>query len=185
MEIVKINPNQPEPNVIAQARATLLRGGIIAYPTDTVYGLGAIVSHPAAVRRIKEIKGRAKHKPLSIMVKDLAMADYYGELKPGAERYLPGRFTVLINKKATVPSWITPNNFVGIRIPEYAFTRLLMAGLLEAVVTTSANISWQTPVHSISNLLAQVGQRADMIDLIIDAGELAFNPPSTLVNMSE
>ncbi|MFA5270621.1 MAG: Sua5/YciO/YrdC/YwlC family protein, partial [Patescibacteria group bacterium] len=74
---------------------------------------------------------------------------------------------------------------VGIRIPDYPFTKLLMAGLLEAVVTTSANLSRQVPVHSIPDLLSQVGERADMIDLIIDAGELAFNPPSTLINMSE
>lgn len=158
---------------------------MIAYPTDTVYGLGAIVSDQAAVERIKEIKGRSNNKPLSIMVQDLAMAEHYGELKPGAERYLPGRYTLLLRKRETVPPWITPNDFVGVRILDYPFTKALMAGLPEAVVTTSANISRQVPVHSISDLLAQVGDRAGMIDLIIDAGELAFNPPSTLVNMSE
>jgi len=185
MEIIKLNPVLPEPEVIEKVRATLLKGGVIAYPTDTVYGLGAMVNNQAAVKKITQIKGRSENKPLSIMVKDLAMADYYGELRPGTERYLPGRFTILIKKRDTVPAWITPNDFVGIRIPDYPFTKLLMAGLLEAVVTTSANLSRQVPVHSIPDLLAQVGERADMIDLIIDAGELAFNPPSTLINMSE
>jgi L-threonylcarbamoyladenylate synthase len=185
MEIIKINPNQPEPELIEKVRTALLKGGVIAYPTDTVYGLGAVISNAAAVRRINEIKSRVEHKPLSIMVKDPEMADYYGELKPGAEKYLPGRFTILIKKKPTVPAWITPNDLVGVRIPDYLFTKLLMQQMMEAVVTTSANISRQVPVHSIADLLAQVGKRADMIDLIVDAGELAFNPPSTLINMSE
>jgi tRNA threonylcarbamoyl adenosine modification protein (Sua5/YciO/YrdC/YwlC family) len=184
MEIVKINPDQPEPELIEKVRATLLKGGVIAYPTDTVYGLGAVISDAAAVKRINEIKSRVEHKPLSIMVKDLEMADHYGELKPGSERYLPGPYTILITKKPTVPAWITPNELVGVRIPDYLFTRLLMQQMMEAVVTTSANISRQVPVHSITDLLAQVGERADMIDLIIDAGELAVNPPSTLINMS-
>ena len=185
MEIIKINPNQPEPELIEKVRITLLRGGVIAYPTDTVYGLGALVSNQSAVQRIKEIKGRVGHKPLSIMVKDLEMADHYGELRPGAEKYLPGRFTILIVKKPTVPLWITPNELVGVRIPDYLFTKLLMKQMMEAVVTTSANLSRQVPVHSIPDLLAQVGKRADMIDLIVDAGELAFNPPSTLIDMSK
>ncbi|MBN2585248.1 threonylcarbamoyl-AMP synthase [Patescibacteria group bacterium] len=184
MEIIKLNPVSPEPELIEKVRAILLRGGVIAYPTDTVYGLGALVSNLAAVKKINDIKERTADKPLSIMVKDLEMADYYGKIKSGIERYLPGRFTILVNKKDTVPTWITPNEFVGIRIPDYPFTKMLMAGMFEAVVTTSANISRQVPVHSIADLLAQVGKRADMIDLIVDAGELAFNPPSTLINMS-
>jgi len=184
MEIIKLNPRSIEPEVVERARATLLKGGVIAYPTDTVYGLGAVVSDQAAVGRIKEVKGRSENKPLSIMVQDFAMAEHYGELKPGAERYLPGRYTLLLRKKATVPPWITPNDFVGVRIPDYPFTKALMAGLPEAVVTTSANISRQPPVHSVADFLAQVGERAAMIDLIVDAGELAFNPPSTLINMS-
>jgi len=185
MEIIKLNPISPEPEVVEKVRATLLKGGVIAYPTDTVYGLGALASDRLAVKKIKEIKGRAENKPLSIMVRDFEMADYYGELRPGAEKYLPGRFTILLKKKNTVPAWITPNDFVGVRIPDYPFTKLLMTKLLEAVVTTSANLSRQQPAHSIPDLLAQVGERADMIDLIVDAGELAFNPPSTLINMSE
>lgn len=185
MEIIKINPLSPDPLAVERARITLLKGGVIAYPTDTVYGLGALVSNQAAVNRIKQIKGRTENKPLSIMVRDTAMAEVYGQLRPGAERYLPGRFTLLITKTAAVPAWITPNELVGVRIPDYPFTQALMSGLEEAVVTTSANLSRQVPVHSIDDFLAQVGERADMIDVAIDAGELAFNPPSTLINMSQ
>jgi L-threonylcarbamoyladenylate synthase len=184
MEIIKVNPRGPEPEAIEKARVILLKGGVIVYPTDTVYGLGAVVSNQAAVERIKDIKGRSNTKPLSIMVRDFEMAERYGELPPGAEKYLPGPYTLLLAKKPLVPEWISSNDMVGIRIPDCQFTKALMAGLEEAITTTSANLTNYPPVHSVAAFLEQVGERAAMIDLIVDAGELAFNPPSTLINMS-
>ncbi|OGB74521.1 threonylcarbamoyl-AMP synthase [candidate division Kazan bacterium RBG_13_50_9] len=185
MEIIKINPRQIDPGAIEVVWEVLLRGGVIVYPTDTVYGIGAVISSEVAIERIKRIKGRTNAKPISIMVRDIDMAEDYAVVKPGIERYLPGPYTVLLSKTDKVGRWISSSNLVGVRIPDYPFTRALMQQMIEPITTTSANLSGHPPVHSIESLTQQLEDKINEIDLIVDAGELPYNPPSILVSMAE
>lgn len=185
MEIIKIDPNKVDPQAIDRIHQVLLKGGIIAYPTDTVYGLGAMISDRVAVGKIKRLKQRSADKPISIMVKDTEMAEEYAYVPPGIEKYLPGRYTILLRKKDGIKNWISNNEMVGVRIPDYSFTRVLMKHMIEPITTTSANFSGRPPVHSIKSLFKQFGEQAKVIDLIVDAGQLAYHPPSAVINLTE
>lgn len=162
----------------------LASGGVVVYPSDTVYGLGAVISCKKAVEKIRYIKGRSYDKPLSILVRDLPMASKYGYVTVDAGRYLPGPYTVLVAKKPLVKEWISNNELVGIRLPNFWFTKELMHNVVEPIVTTSANLSGYPPIYSISELLKQLGERAKLIDLVVDAGVLLRRPSSAIIDLA-
>ena len=169
---------------MARVAQVLAAGGVVVYPSDTVYGIGAVISSRKAADKIRYIKGRDYDKPLSILVRDLPMASRYGYITPPASRYLPGPYTVLVVKKPLVKEWISRNELVGIRWPNFWFTRELMHNVVEPIVTTSANLSGYPPNYSINELLKQLGEQAKLIDLIVDAGVLLRRPSSTIINLA-
>ncbi|MFH0912421.1 MAG: L-threonylcarbamoyladenylate synthase [Patescibacteria group bacterium] len=185
MEIIKLTPSGATQTVLNRIGRVLATGGVVAYPTDTVYGLGAIISCQKAVEKIRYIKNRAPHHPLSIMVRDLPMAHRYGYLTPEIGKYLPGPYTVLVIKKTLVKNWISHNDLVGIRLPDFWFTKQLMHNVIEPIVTTSANLSGYPPVYSINDLLKQLSGRTHLIDLVVDAGILPRRAPSTIVDLNK
>ena len=158
MDIIKLTFSGTNHDIMARIVRVLAVGGVIVYPIDTVYGLGALISCQSAVEKIKHIKGRYQNKPLSILVRDLPMAKQCSQLPAMANKYLPGPYTVLVKKKSLVPEWISSSNLVGIRCPKYWFTSQLMQYIQEPIVTTSANLSGHPPVYSVEELLKQLGQ---------------------------
>ncbi len=173
---------------VAARAATVLRvGGVVLYPTDTLYGLGADALSDEAVAKIFSIKGRNEGKPVHAIVSDVAMAEMYGEISDtarGLADKLPrGQVTFVVPKKQTMNSGISKEiPTFGFRVPENAFCREMIRALGRPITATSANRAGEAPQRSVDAILAQTG--ATGIDLIIDAGELPPRQPSSVVEVA-
>lgn len=131
---------------VEKAVETIKKGGVVVYPTDTVYGLGANALDEKAVKRVFEIKKRDLKKPISIIVRDIEMAKKVASFSKNTEKILkkilPGPVTVILHKKKILPDILTGGSKkVGLRIPDCEFTKALMEKLDFPITTTSANIS--------------------------------------------
>jgi L-threonylcarbamoyladenylate synthase len=169
-----------------RAVAVLAEGGVIAYPTETVYGLGGAISRREASDRIFAIKGRESTRTLSYMVNSLQLALHLSrDLSQIAvalmERFWPGPLTLVVNAAAGLPEHaVADNGTIGLRWPDHPVCHELVAQLGEAVSTTSANASGQPPLLS-------AGEVHDVLingpDLIIDGGRCAVGVPSTVIRI--
>ena len=160
---------------------------ITVYPTDTQYGLGVDATNPQAVLRLKELKGRDDGKPISIAVDSLKMAEEYAEFTPLArriaEKFLPGKLTLVLDAKDSIPKEITAGTgTVGIRVPDSKETLELIQELGRPITATSANVSGMEPENSPEKILEQFGEKASWITRVVDAGELPPSAPSTVVD---
>jgi L-threonylcarbamoyladenylate synthase len=174
--------------VVARAAAVVRAGGVIVYPTDTLYGLGADAFSDAAVAKIHAIKGREEHKPMHAIVVDLAMAETYGEItgsaKALAEKF-GGEVTLVVNKRPASAAGIAREmRTFGFRIPDNGFCIAIAREFGRPITATSANKSGAASPCRIDAILSQLGASAHMIDLVIDAGELPASKPSTVVDVS-
>jgi len=183
--VVSINEN----NLIDRCISILKNDGVLAVPTDTIYGLAALVNSEKAVRRIYEIKGRLFTKPLAISVGYIE--DLFIWSKPTLTKeqlstgdLLPGPVTLMFERQTLLPSYFNPNvNNVAIRIPNCQFMIELAQRLQEPIALTSANISNDPSSISIDEFKSLWSQ----IDLIIDGGLLSINDRrgSTIVDLSD
>jgi len=183
MKILKINPLKPESKIISEAASILKLGGIIVYPTDTCYGLGADITNAVALRKIFRIKERDR-KGISMIVRDIDLVDKYAEIdnnrKNIMKKYFPGAVTfVLLNIKYQEIKM----NTVAFRIPDYKITKALLKKIGFPLTTTSANISGKNVCYSIGEVLKQFKNKNIQPDLILDAGNLKKNLPSTVVDL--
>jgi L-threonylcarbamoyladenylate synthase len=174
----------------AERAAEVLRaGGVVLYPTDTLYGLGADAFSDEAVAKIYIIKGRDEKKPVHCIVADLAMAKRYAEVNEPArelaEKFLPGPLTLVLKKDRQLDTGIARGvDTLGVRIPQSDFCLALAKRFGAPYTTTSANIAGASTPRSAGGILSQLGGRAAMIDLVIDAGKLPDSLPSTVVDVS-
>ncbi len=185
MEIVRAE----DPSAPVRAAQILASGGVILYPTDTLYGLGADALSDDAVAKIHAIKGSDPHKPMHCVVSDMATASRYGQVSELAEtfaaQFLPGSLTLILKKKAGIDTGIARGlDTIGIRIPANAFCLDLARELRMPFTTTSANRHGERSERSIELILAQLGTQASLVDFAVDAGELPSALPSTIVDVS-
>ena len=171
-----------------RAAATLQAGGVIMYPTDTLYGLGADALSEEAVAKIKRIKGRDEGKPIHAIVSGLEMVERYAviskEARMLAKKLWPGPLTLILEKRAGINTGIARNiDTFGARAADNSFCLALAREFGKPYTGTSANKSGEKPERSVDNILAQLGKTASDIDIIIDAGELPECLPSTVVDM--
>ena len=169
------------------------QGGLVVFPSDTVYGLAVDPTNPEAVKKLLRIKSRQIDKAVSVLVADQAMAEKYVVLSLAAknfyQNFLPGPFTVI--SKIKTPSWIDPriyaaNKTLGVRIPDYPFLIKLTRYFDRPFTATSANISGKKPHYTVEGFLKTLSaKRKGLIDLVIDAGKLPYRKPSTVVDFSE
>lgn len=165
----------------------LQHGGVIVYPTDTVYGLGADVQNEEGLKRLFMIKKRPAHKPLPILVENVAMAKKYAFIDKYQERILekvwPGAVTIILEKKQAVSSLISGGReTVGLRMPHSAFCISLIRELGGPITGTSANISGEAESNSLVPIMEQFTAHSRYPDLIIDAGVLPESQPSTIID---
>lgn len=165
----------------------LKQGGILLYPTDTLYGLGVDALNVDALRKLKELKGRNDNKAISIVVADMKMAGEYAEVTPLAlklaEAFLPGKLTLVLSAKPNLPEELTAGTgTIGVRIPNHLLCLNLARELGRPFTATSANVSDKEPERSVPGILTQFGESAVSINRVIDAGELAESLPSTVVD---
>ena len=173
--------------VVTRAAEVLVSGGVVLYPTDTLYGLGVDAFSDEAVAKIYEIKSRDTNNPMSVLVSSMDMAERYAEIthtaRTLADNFLPGPLTLILDKK---PAWETgvglETETIGLRIPQNAFC-IAMAHLFDGGITaTSANRSGQLPEMTLGLILAQLGSAIELVDLVIDAGDPLSGAPSTVVD---
>ena len=184
MKILKTNNSAPDENVINEAIDILANGGVIIYPTDTVYGLGANIFDNKAVRNVFKIKQRNLLKPLSILVSNTDAIELVARIsiyqKDTIDKYLPGPYTFILNKMPIVPRVVTGGlTHVGVRVPENKIACKLAS--IFPITTTSANLSNEKVLSSPEDILKQLG--CD-VDLVIDVGPLEAKSASTIIDLT-
>jgi L-threonylcarbamoyladenylate synthase len=178
-----------DPDVVANAAAVLRAGGVIIFPTDTLYGLGADALSDAAVEKIYAIKGRDTGKPIHAIVSDMEMAERYAVVHDVARRlakqFLPGSLTIILKKREGINMGITKGiDTIGIRIPKNNFCLALAREFDAPITATSANRAGAATGQDLPEIFEQLGDSAKHVDLAIDAGELPPSLPSTVIDLS-
>jgi L-threonylcarbamoyladenylate synthase len=172
---------------IEQGIHILREGGIVSYPTDTVYGLGACASLVNAVKRIYYVKQRPLNMPLPLLMADINQIEEFTESIPPAarlliNRFLPGGLTLVLPAADTIPDIITGGGkSVALRIPAHPVPLALIKGLNSPVVGTSANLSGKTSPLTAGDVYLQLGNN---VDLIIDGGRCPGGKESTVVDVT-
>lgn len=184
MKTLKTSIDKLDEKIINEAIDVLAEGGVVLYPTDTVYGLGANIFDGKAVRRVFEIKQRSLLKPLSILVSDVKAIDLVAKVsvkqKEVINNHLPGPYTFILNKRKIVPRLVTSGSvYVGVRVPDNEMACRLAS--LFPITTTSANLSDEEVLSSPKEILEQLD--CD-VDLVIDVGELNSGHASKIVDLS-
>lgn len=167
---------------IEEAVQVLQNGGVLIYPTDTLYGIGGDATSEAVVKKIHKIKKINQKKPLSVMVADLDMVKEYCEVGKNEEielAKLPGPYTFIFRQK---PNKIAASNGkkLGIRMPDNEFCRMLCQRFKKPIVTTSANITKQKPPTAIEEVSKSI---LESVDLVIDGGKTKYKKPSTIIDL--
>ncbi len=172
-----------------EAASVLRQGGIVLYPTDTLYGLGVDAQHEEAVMRLCALKGRDAGKFISCVVPSIENIETYAVLSDEARRlaesFLPGPLTLALPAKATFPSALSWDGAVRIRIPDDAFVSMLGQVYERPYTSTSANISGAQTCATPEEILQQFGDRASDIALVISDGARSGGAPSTVVRVVE
>ncbi len=187
METIRLSEVGPEVAAI-KAAAVLRAGGVILYPTDTLYGLGADALSDEALLKVQKIKGRDEKKPVHAIVADIEMAGTYGVLNDAglalARAFWPGPLTLILKKKPGTSTGIARGlDTFGVRVPKNDFCLELAQEFGKPFTTTSANKSGEESKLSVPEIVTQLGTASENIDLIIDAEELPPSLPSTIVDV--
>lgn len=173
---------------VDEAVKILKEGGLVIYPTETTYGIGADATNQKAINKLNKYKQRPFGKPYSIAVSDQKMAEEYVELNGAAKKiykeFLPGPVTVVSRGKHQVARGVeNETGTLGIRIPDYPLVIEIVKKLGLPITATSANASYQKRPYKIADILENISQKQKkIIDLIIDVGELPHNEPSTVID---
>lgn len=183
------HPSVTAEQQLLRALEILKNGGVVAYPTDTVYGLGADARNEKAVARIYSVKERPLSQPLPLLLADISdLAQVAQEIPPPAialvERWWPGGLTLILRKTSCVPTWITAgSDKVAVRVPDHPVPRALARMLRVPLVGTSANLSGRPPSTNCEEIRRQLGDR---VDLIIEWEESATRAiESTIVDVTQ
>lgn len=170
---------------IATASSIVKKGGVVVYPTETVYGLGCDPFNIEAVKRVFRIKGERK-KPLPLLSCGVADVKKIAELPERAEkiaeRFWPGPLTLILLKKPALPNIVTCNlKSVGVRVPKHEVASELICSSNRFLVGTSANKTGRKPPKTVQEVTKQVGEN---VDVILDGGAARFGKSSTVLDLT-
>jgi len=186
-EIVRVHPDEPQPDRIDYIVSCLRKGGVVALPTDTFYGLAVDPVNLRAVEQIYQIKSRLKHKPLSLLISSLSQAytlarDSDQLLDKLADRFWPGPLTIIVRAGTKLPLRSTANTGnVAIRVPDAAIARAVVELFGLPITATSANLQGFSECTNAASVRDQIGER---IPLIVDGGPTGRAQPTTIVDLS-
>ena len=180
--ILKINPHNPQKRLIRRAVEILLNGGVIAYPTDTYYGIGCDIFNKNAIARVYKLKRRPKHKPFSFICSDFKNISQYAQVTNYAfktmKRLLPGPYTFILQGSRLVPKiMLTKRKTAGIRVPDHAICLAMVQELGHPVLSTSATDPDGIILESLIEIEDRLGHA---LDLIIDGGPVPSKPSSVV-----
>jgi L-threonylcarbamoyladenylate synthase len=179
--------NATNPGAIEEAAAIICRGGLVAFPTETVYGLGADACNPLAVARVFEVKERPRMDPIIVHVADPESAPLYGRFPEQAAalmcRFWPGPLTLVVPKTDVVPPIVTAGlDTVAIRMPAHPAALALIRAAGRAIAAPSANVFGHVSPTEAHHVAAQLSNR---IELILDGGRCAVGVESTVLSLTE
>lgn len=173
------------PESIREVSKTIISGGVIVYPTETVYGIGACALDEQAILRVFQIKRRPRSMPIFLAVSSLEMLDKVAEISTNdreiLERLMPGPVSVLVKRKDVVPNVLTAgSSLVGIRFPdqEVALRIIDAAG---PITSTSANLTGSPSPGSVEEVSPEIAKRVEMV---LDGGKCKYGQPSTLLDLT-
>ena len=187
MEIIPVHPSAPEPAAIARAANVLRGGGLVAFPTETVYGLGANALDARAVAGIFDAKGRPAFNPLIVHVADVRMARTLVSSWPDsadalAERFWPGPLTLVLPRATTVPDIVTGGlDDVAVRIPAHPVALALLRASALPIAAPSANRSTEISPTTAGHVVKSLGDR---VAIILDGGPTTVGIESTVVDLA-
>lgn len=178
------------PDNLSEAVMALQNGQTVVFPTETSYGLGCDASNQNAVDQIFKIKGRKSDKPLLVVVPNIEMAKKYliwnEQLEDLANKFWPGALTVVgeFNKKESLGvGVVAADNTIAVRVTNRLILKFLAIELGKPVVATSANLSDTGDVYNSKQIVSMFSDKTEKPDIIVDAGELPSNPPTTIVSV--
>ncbi len=180
--IIRIHPEHPQQRLVEQVVTCLKDGGVIAYPTDTTYGIGCSIFNKKGLERIYQMKQRDKRKPFSFICSDISEVSSYTKLSNLGfkilKRYLPGQYTFVLPAAREVPDLLTTKQkTVGIRITRNHVCQAIVKSLGVPIVTTSANLSGEDPVGDPLVIDKQFGH---VLDMVVDGGLLTMDVSSVI-----
>jgi len=184
---LKIDPGKPDEEKLAEAFRVLREGGVVAFPTETFYGLGADARNDTAVEKIFRIKGRNFRNPLSVIVaNDREVIPLVEEIPAAAkilmQTFWPGPLTLVFRASSSVlPRLTADTGKIGIRVSSHPIARFLAAGLAGPLTATSANPSGGPECSSADAVIRTLG---DLPDAVIDGGETPGGAGSTILDVT-
>lgn len=191
MKVLKLGESLKKDIEILEKAAKVLRdGGVILYPTETIYGLGANALDEKAVSKIFKIKERDLNKPLSVLVRDMQMAKKIACIDSKAEKILesvwPGPITIVLRKKDLLPYIVTADGeSIAMRISSNFFAQGLVSRLGFPITATSANLSEGKNLVSSQEIIEIFSKLDHKPDLFIDAGDLDSDKPSAIIDLTD
>lgn len=184
--LITINPDNPQMRLIEKVVDCLKNGGVIAYPTDTYYGIGCDIMNKRAIEKIYMIKRRDKNKPFSFICSDLKHISDFAKVTNSAyrtlKRCLPGPYTFIFEGTKMVPKiMLTKRKTAGIRVPDNTICTAIVTTLGNPVLSTSANLPDEDPLTE-----AWMIDEAfpNQIDMVIDGGPVP-NKPSSVISLMD
>lgn len=175
------------PSAIEWAAECLASGGIVSFPTDTVYGLATSLAHPASIERIFTVKGRGDDQPMPVLVSAVAQIEHLThDLDPNVALLLdeiwPGPVTVVVPARAGMPTGVLgPGNTIGVRVPNHPLAIELIDRAGGAVACTSANRSGEEPARTAQEVVDRLGED---VDFILDGGLAPGGVASTVIRIN-
>ena len=170
---------------LATAAKVVADGGVIGYPTDTLYGLGCDPLNVSAVKRTMEAKGH-RTKPMPILVRDVKTAERLALLPPRARKlaqaFWPGPLTIVLQAREILPAILVPRGKVGVRAPKHPICLELLSLCSGTLLGTSANLTGKPPATTAEEVLRQLG---DGVDIVLDGGKTALGVASTVVDLTQ
>jgi tRNA threonylcarbamoyl adenosine modification protein (Sua5/YciO/YrdC/YwlC family) len=186
--LVAVAPSKPDEAVIREAVHTLAAGGVIAFPTDTLYGIGCQFGQDTAIERIQKMRQFEKaNRPLTFLLPDIGMLAHWAVVNENAYRILnrifPGPYCAELEATARVPAPFTraERRTIGVRIPDNRLCVRILWGLGRPILTATAKSRLGTVLHTAPEIQKEYGAE---LDLILDGGSLS-GPPSTVVSLAD
>jgi L-threonylcarbamoyladenylate synthase len=178
------DPEQPDEAAIVEAVGVLRSGGVVAYPTDTLYGLAVDPTSDPAVRRLFDLKGRDAAEAIALIAADPAQAEHAGRFGPIERRlgtaFWPGPLTIVVPAADTLSRLLAPRGTLGVRVPAHAVARALARHFGECITATSANRSGAAAPASAAGVVRAFSEG---VDLLLDAGAARGGAASTIVEV--
>lgn len=188
MKHIIVDKNNPDTGAIKEAADAILRGELVIFPTETVYGLACDATNDLAVERVFDAKGRSEENPLPVQVPSAYDLDKVASSVPAFGRALaaahwPGPLTLIVAKGPNIPDSVTcGKQTVGVRVPDHPVALALLQAVGKPIVATSANISGNEPPCDAQDAIDQIGSK---VSIVLDSGKTELGVASTIVDVSQ